>query len=115
MVFLPRPLRREVSKGVEDSRRLPALWGGPPRNSRQAVLGVARLQGIKWSGMVGPGMAGPGETLGSPWIPHAIGACVFPMLPSVLVRMATYPHFFPIFACPWLMIFCSGWPPILIS
>jgi hypothetical protein len=43
-----RPVQRAVSKGVEDGQRPPALQ-------------VARPQGIE-----GLGMAGPGETLGSP-------------------------------------------------
>jgi hypothetical protein len=65
-----RPVRRGVSKGVEDERRLPALWAGHPRNGCKAVLGVARPQGIE-----GLGVVGPGETLGSLWIPLAIRAC----------------------------------------
>jgi hypothetical protein len=51
-----------VSKRVKDGQRPPAL---------QAVSGVARLQGVE--GLV---MTGPGETLGSPWIPLAIRACI---------------------------------------
>jgi hypothetical protein len=50
-----RPVRRGVSKGVED---------GPP------ALGVAPPQGVE-----GLGKAGPVETLGRPWIPLAIRAC----------------------------------------
>jgi hypothetical protein len=64
-----RLVRCGVSKGVEDGRRLPALQVGHPRNSHKAVSGVSRPQGIDWLGM-----AGLGETLGSPWIPLAIGA-----------------------------------------
>jgi hypothetical protein len=56
-------VQRSVSKGVED-RRTPALQAGNPRNGHKAVSGVARPQGAK-----GSGMAGPSETLGSPWIP----------------------------------------------
>jgi hypothetical protein len=59
-----RPIWRGVSKGEEDGRRPPTLWAGYSRNGHNAVLGVARLQGVE-----GLGMAGPGETLGSPWIP----------------------------------------------
>jgi hypothetical protein len=51
-----------VSQGVEDGCRLPSLWLGHPRNSHKAASGVAFLQGIE-----GWGMAGPDETLGSPW------------------------------------------------
>jgi hypothetical protein len=69
--FLPGwPVRRGVSKGVEDGRRPLALWAGHPRNSHKAVLGVVHPQGVE-----GSGMAGSGEILGSPWIPLAIGAC----------------------------------------
>jgi hypothetical protein len=64
-----RPMRRGVSKGVEDSRRPPALLVGHARNSCKAVLEVARLQGVERSGM-----AGPGETSGSPCIPLAMRA-----------------------------------------
>jgi hypothetical protein len=56
-----RPVRRGVSKGVEESRRPPTLGAGHPRNGRKAVSGMARLQGVE-----GLGRAGPGETLGSP-------------------------------------------------
>jgi hypothetical protein len=59
-----RSARHGVSKGVEDSRRPPALQAGHSRNSHKAVSGVARPQGIE-----GLGMVGPGDTLGSPWIP----------------------------------------------
>jgi hypothetical protein len=55
-------VRHGVSKRVEDGRRPSALQAGNPRNGGKAVLGVARLQGIK-----GFGMAGPGETLGIPF------------------------------------------------
>jgi hypothetical protein len=37
---------------------------------RKAVWGVARPQGVE-----GLGMAGPHETLGSPWIPLPVRAC----------------------------------------
>jgi hypothetical protein len=57
---------RRVSDGVEDSRKLPTR---PPQKRPKAVLGVARPQGIE-----GSGMAGPGETLRSLWIPLAIWA-----------------------------------------
>jgi hypothetical protein len=63
------PVRRGVSKGVEESRRPPALWAVHPRNGRKAFSGVARPQGLE-----GSGLAGPGETLGNPWIPLAIRA-----------------------------------------
>jgi hypothetical protein len=62
-----RSVWRGVSKGVEDGRRPPALRAGHPRNGRKAASGVARPQGVE-----GSGMAGPGETLGSPWIHLAI-------------------------------------------
>jgi hypothetical protein len=56
-----------VGYGVEGGCRPPALQAGHPRNGHNAVLGVARPQGVEVSGWVGPG-----ETLGSPWIPLAI-------------------------------------------
>jgi hypothetical protein len=62
-----RPVRRGVSKAVEEGCRLPALQAGHPRNGRKAVLGVAHPQGIE-----GSGKGGSGKTLGSPWIPLAI-------------------------------------------
>jgi hypothetical protein len=61
-------LRRGLSKRVEDGRRPPALWAGYPRNGCKAGLVVACPQGIE-----GSGMAGPGETSGSPWIPLPYG------------------------------------------
>jgi hypothetical protein len=64
-----RPVRRGVSKTVADGGRPPGLRAGHYRNGRKAVSGVAWPQGIE-----GSGMAGPGETLGSPWIPLAIQA-----------------------------------------
>jgi hypothetical protein len=65
--------RRELSKGVEY---------GHPRNARKAVSGVARPQDIE-----GSGMAGLGETLGSPWIPLAVRACTWTdcLLPQRIV------------------------------
>jgi hypothetical protein len=54
-----RPVRRGVSKGVEDGRRPPVLRAGHLKNSCKAVSGVARSRGVE-----GSGMAGPGETLG---------------------------------------------------
>jgi hypothetical protein len=56
-----RLVQRGVSKGVEDSRRPTVLWAGHPRNGRKAFLEVTRSQGVE-----GSGMAGLGETLGSP-------------------------------------------------
>jgi hypothetical protein len=61
---------RGVSKEVEDGQRPPALQTGQPWNDPKAVLGVVRLQGIE-----GYGMAGPVETLGSPWPSRAIRPC----------------------------------------
>jgi hypothetical protein len=59
-----KPVWRWVSKGVKyGCRPQVALQAGHPRNSRKAVLGVSRPQGIEGSGMVDPG-----ETLGSPCI-----------------------------------------------
>jgi hypothetical protein len=55
-----RPVRRGVSKGVEDGHRPLALRVGHPQNGRK--------------GVEGPGMAGPGETLGIPCIPLTIRA-----------------------------------------
>jgi hypothetical protein len=59
-----------VSKRVEDGRRPPTLRVSHPRNCPKAVSGVARPQGVK-----GLGIAGPGETLGSLWIPLATWVC----------------------------------------
>jgi hypothetical protein len=64
-----KPLRRGVFKGVNDDRRPPALQAGHPRTDRKAVSRVAPQQGVE-----GSGMAGPGETLESPWIPLSIQA-----------------------------------------
>jgi hypothetical protein len=63
-----RLVRRGVSKGVEDGRRPPILQADHPQNDRKAVSGVAHLHGEE-----GSGWAGPGETLGIPWIP--LGPC----------------------------------------
>jgi hypothetical protein len=59
--------RNGVSKGIEDGRRPPTLRADHPLNSRKAVSGVAKLQSVE-----GYGMAGPNNTLGSPWPPLAI-------------------------------------------
>jgi hypothetical protein len=50
-------------------------------NGRNAVLGVARPQGVE-----GLGMAGRGETLGSPWILLPVGAWTSHM---TLIRVVT--------------------------
>jgi hypothetical protein len=72
VAFLFRPVRRGVSKGVEDGRRPTALQAGHPRNNHKAILGLVHPQGMKgWAWR-------QGETLGSPWIPLAIGACFSP-------------------------------------
>jgi hypothetical protein len=63
-------VQRGVSKGVEDCRRLPILLVGHLWNCREAISRVACPQGVKWYGM-----AGPGETSGSLWPPHAIHPC----------------------------------------
>jgi hypothetical protein len=65
-------VRHGVSKMVEDVCRPPALRAGHPPDSCKAVSGVARPQGIE-----GSSMAGPGETLGSPWPPLAIRPCLW--------------------------------------
>jgi hypothetical protein len=57
-----RPIWLVVSKRVEWPQAV------CHRNSRKAVLRVACPQDIE-----GLGMAGPGETLGSPWIPLPYG------------------------------------------
>ena len=54
--------------GVQRCRRRPQT--AHPWNGRKAVSGVAHLQGVE-----GSGMAGPGETLGSPWPPLALHPC----------------------------------------
>jgi hypothetical protein len=66
-------VRRWVSERVEDGCRPPTLWAGYPRNGSKAILELARPQGIE-----GSGMAGPDETLGSPWPPLAIHLCARP-------------------------------------
>jgi hypothetical protein len=55
-----------VYKGVEDSRRKPALWAGHTRNSRKAVLGDGPPA---WRRRVGHSGPRSGDTLESPWIP----------------------------------------------
>jgi hypothetical protein len=50
--------------GVQKGRSRPQ---GRPRNGHKAISGVAHPQGVE-----GLGMAGPGETLRSPWLPLAI-------------------------------------------
>jgi hypothetical protein len=62
-----RPLQRGLSKGVKYGRRLPAMQAGHSQNGHKAVSGVVHPQGIK-----GSGMEGPGETLASLWIPLAM-------------------------------------------
>jgi hypothetical protein len=59
-----RPVRHGVSNGVEDSQ-----------NGCKAVLQVACPHGVEELGM-----AGPGETLGSPWIPLTIWARKVPSM-----------------------------------
>jgi hypothetical protein len=54
---------------LEDGCKPPNLGEGHLRNGRKVVSGVACLQGVEESGMTGPG-----ETLGSSWIPLAIRA-----------------------------------------
>jgi hypothetical protein len=76
-----RPVRRGVSQGVEDSGRPPTLRAGHSRNSHKAVSGSARSQGVGE-----PGMAGQGETVGSPWIPFAIRARGTPSLTMAEIR-----------------------------
>jgi hypothetical protein len=61
-----RPVLVGVSKGVEDGHRPPALRAAHPRNGHKAVLGGTHPQGVEGAGMAG-------ETLGSLWIPLAIG------------------------------------------
>jgi len=62
-------VRHGVSK-TEDNRRLPTLWARHPRNSCKTISGVARPHSVE-----GLGMAGPRETLGTPWPPLAIRPC----------------------------------------
>jgi hypothetical protein len=66
--------------------------GGPPRNGHKAVLRVARPHGVE-----GSGMAGPGETLGNPWIPLAIRVCdqlvsVAQLLFLLVSQLSTHTH-----------------------
>jgi hypothetical protein len=77
-----RPVRRRVSKGVEDSRRLPTLLAGHPQNGRKAVLEVARPQGVE-----GLGMKGQSETLGSLWILLAIRAWPFQTISNYILKL----------------------------
>jgi hypothetical protein len=79
--FLTRPVRRGVSKGEEDSRRPPCVWAFVLA-LRSAVWGVARLQGV-----CGLGMAVPGETLGSPWIPLPVRACFWHCPPDHVIYL----------------------------
>jgi hypothetical protein len=58
MIRGTRPAREGGDKGEEDGRRPPARKGGCPPAGRIRV-----------------GMAGPGETSGSPWIPLPVRAC----------------------------------------
>jgi hypothetical protein len=60
-----------VFKGEEDDRKPPALRAGHPRNGCKAVSGVVLLLRF-YALRKRVGMAGPGETLGSPWSPLAI-------------------------------------------
>jgi hypothetical protein len=67
------PSRTGLAWGVQKGRRRPQAAcpaGGHTRNSREAILGMACLQGI-----LGLGMIGPGETFGSPWPSHAKYSC----------------------------------------
>jgi hypothetical protein len=56
--LLNRPIRLGLSKRVEDGRSPPALLAGHPRNGHEAILGVARPQGVEGCRRVGHG--GPG-------------------------------------------------------
>jgi hypothetical protein len=63
-----------TGRGIQGGRRWPQATrpaGGPPPPTIRPYgrLGVARPQGVE-----GLGMAGPGETLGSPWIPLPVRA-----------------------------------------
>jgi hypothetical protein len=87
--------RRGVSKEVEDGRRSPALRVGHPWNSHKAVSGVACPQGVE-----GSGMAGPGETLGSPWPPIAIRLWYHPG-----GRALGFCLHFPLFSSPFSLSF----------
>jgi hypothetical protein len=60
-------VRHGVFKGVDDSCRPPVLLVGHPRNVCKTVSGVARLRDVE-----GLGLAGPSDTLGSPWPPLTI-------------------------------------------
>jgi hypothetical protein len=53
---------------LHQTHPLYAQVGSHPRNAHKAVLGGTHPQGVE-----GAGMAGPGETLGSLWIPLAMG------------------------------------------
>jgi hypothetical protein len=69
---LLRDGKQARTASIQRGRRRPQATrfaGGLPRNGLKAVLGVARPQGVE-----GLGMAGPGETLGCPWIQLAIRA-----------------------------------------
>jgi hypothetical protein len=70
-----RPVWRGVSKEEEDGCRPPALRVGHPINGR--------FGGGPPTGLEALGMADLGETLGSPWIPLAIRACVHLTVHSV--------------------------------
>jgi hypothetical protein len=65
--------RRLEKQGGNGDKPAGPYGKGYPRGKKKkptAVWGVARPQGVE-----GSGMAGPGETLRSPWIPLPVRAC----------------------------------------
>ena len=69
-VFCTGPYRKGYPRGKKMAAGHPPCgWATPPTIRPYGRLGVARPQGVE-----GLGMAGPGETLGSPWIPLPVRA-----------------------------------------
>jgi hypothetical protein len=71
-----RGVWRGVFRGVEDGSRPPSLWVAIP----ETVLCLFQ-EDVK-----GSGMAGPSDTLGSPWPPLAIRPCSRMMMPALTRR-----------------------------
>jgi hypothetical protein len=90
---IPPRLHRRTAWGVQGGRRRPQaarpVGGQAGRPPHMAVSGVAQPQGVE-----GSGMADPGETLGSPWPPHAICPCsnaspgAIPKAPSGMAQLS---------------------------
>ena len=105
----PRPVRRGISKGVEDGRRPPCGWTTSETDVRPFRI-YRTGQDIDRLGMVGPG-----KTLESLWIPLAIRAfpshqlnhppTIFPPLQQYLVIGS-----FPVLPKPSPDLYDVGYP-----